>query len=112
MRRPIRRPRWLLGWVARYPDVIRLVRRETNLGLQANYLDAYSRARGEYIAICEADDWWCSRHKLARQARMLDEHPEYGLCFHRVVNYYQSDGSMSLSNPGQPSRITLEGLAR
>lgn len=100
------------GWVARYPDVIRLVRRETNLGLQANYLDAYSRARGEYIAICEADDWWCSRHKLARQARMLDEHPEYGLCFHRVVNYYQSDGSMSLSNPGQQRRIALEDLAR
>lgn len=99
-------------WAARYPDVIRILRREKNLGLQANYLDAYSKARGEYIAICEADDWWCSRHKLARQARMLDENPGYGLCFHRVVNYYQSDGSMSLSNPGQQRRIGLEDLAR
>ena len=65
------------------------------------------------MAICETDDWWCSRHKLARQARMLDEHQNTDFVSTRVVNYYyQSDGSMSLSNPGQPSRITLEGLAR
>lgn len=100
------------AWADRYPDIVRLLRRPKNLGLQANYLDAYSHARGEYIAICEADDWWCSRHKLARQARMLDEHPDYGLCFHRVINYYQTDGSMSLSNPHQPRRMELDDLAR
>ena len=100
------------AWADRYPGIVRLLRRPENLGLQANYLDAYAHARGEYIAICEADDWWCSRHKLARQARMLDQHPDCALCFHRVVNYYQTDGSMSLSNPHQSRKMELEDLAR
>lgn len=99
-------------WQRRYPAIVRVVAREKNLGLQANYLDAWSRARGEYIAICEGDDHWCSPHKLRRQAAWLDSHPECALTFHRVVNHYADTRTMSLSNPGQPGEMTLEDLAR
>ncbi len=99
-------------WQQEYPDIVRLVRREKNLGLQANFLDAWSRCRGEYIAICEGDDHWCSRHKLRRQAEWLDSHPECALTFHRVVNHYADTGTLSLSNPRQKSDLTLEDLAR
>ncbi len=99
-------------WQERYPDIVRIIARPANLGLQANFLDAWAQARGEYIAICEGDDHWCSRHKLRRQAAWLDAHPDCSLVFHRVWNHYADTRTLSLSNPRQPRDITLESLAR
>lgn len=59
-------------WADRYPDIIRFIDRPKNLGLQLNYLDAFSKCKGKYIAICEGDDWWCSRHKLSIQAKYME----------------------------------------
>lgn len=99
-------------WAERYPDIIRFVDRKENLGLQRNYLDAYARCRGKYIAICEGDDWWCSRHKLQRQVDYMEAHPECAVCFHRVVNYYADKHTMSLSNGGQKPELTLHDLSK
>lgn len=88
-------------WRRRYPDIIRILPPEPNMGLARNFIRLYNAARGQYIAICEADDYWISKHKLQIQADFLDTHPEYSGCFHRVVNYYEADHSKSLSNGGQ-----------
>ena len=94
-----------LWWQQRYPDRIRVIRGDSNVGLAANFVRTYQAARGEYIAICEADDFWTDRHKLQIQVDFLDTHPDYSACFHRVINYYQADGSKSLS--GGPTRRTV-----
>lgn len=99
-------------WQERYPDIIRIIARPANVGLQANFLGAWAEAKGEYIAICEGDDHWCSPHKLRRQAAWLDAHPDCSLVFHRVWNHYADTRTLSLSNPRQPRTITLEDLAR
>ena len=39
-----------------YPDRIRYVRNEKNVGLEENFIRAYRLTRGKYIAICEGDD--------------------------------------------------------
>lgn len=101
----------ILRWKNRYPDIIRLLPEEKNLGLARNFIRAYNAARGEYIAICESDDFWTDRHKLQLQVDFMDTHTAYTLCFHRVVNYYQADGSMSLSNGRQGRILTLNDLA-
>ncbi|KAA7916589.1 glycosyltransferase, partial [Salmonella enterica subsp. enterica serovar Lubbock] len=56
-----------LWWQQRYPDRIRVIRGDSNVGLAANFVRTYQAARGEYIAICEADDFWTDRHKLQIQ---------------------------------------------
>lgn len=99
-------------WADRYPDIIRFIDRPKNLGLQLNYLDAFSKCKGKYIAICEGDDWWCSRHKLSIQAKYMESHAECSVCFHRVVNYFADTRTMSLSNGGQKSDLTLNDLCR
>ena len=95
----------------RYPDRIRLLDNSDNVGLARNFVRTYREATGRYIAICEADDFWTDRHKLQIQADFLDSHPEYAMCFHRVVNYYEANGTKSLSNGGQRHEMTINDIA-
>lgn len=104
-------PEHIARWQQRYPDIVRVLPRQANLGLARNFIRAYREARGEYIAICEGDDFWTDSRKLQRQADFMDSHKEYAMCFHRVVNYYQADGSKSLSNGGQRRTVSIRELA-
>lgn len=86
---------------AEFPDTIKLVIRSENLGASGNYLDAWSRCSGKYIAICEGDDWWLTDDKLACQVEYLEAHPDCTVCFHRVANYYPAKRNWSIC--GKPS---------
>jgi Glycosyl transferase family 2 len=68
----------------RHPHLFRPIFRSENLGLHGNLTDALSAARGEYIALCEGDDFWIDPLKLAKQVALLDQHPETAVCFHPV----------------------------
>jgi glycosyltransferase involved in cell wall biosynthesis/tetratricopeptide (TPR) repeat protein len=68
----------------RYPHLFRPILRTKNLGLNRNLVDALSRARGTYIALCEGDDYWIDPLKLSKQVAFLDRHPETAVCFHPV----------------------------
>lgn len=76
-------------WQKKYPEQIVLFNRKKNLGLQQNFIQTYAQCRGQYIAICEGDDFWTDKRKLQIQADFLDTHPDYSTCFHRVINYYE-----------------------
>lgn len=96
----------------KYPGLIRYVRNEMNLGSQGNYLKGFRMARGKYMALCDADDYWNCRSKLARQVDYMESHPECALTFHRVVNYYESTGEKTLSNGSRPTEYSAESLSR
>ncbi|MBR6638862.1 MAG: glycosyltransferase [Muribaculaceae bacterium] len=94
-------------WQAKYPNLIRIIQRDKNIGIQRNYIDTYNQCRGEYIAICEGDDFWSSKHKLRRQVEYMDTHKNCNICFHRVINYYMANNSKSLSN-GKGTKINSD----
>lgn len=58
--------------------------RPENVGVTRNAYDLLMRARGQYIASCEGDDFWCDPDKLQRQVDFLDAHPDYVGCSHDV----------------------------
>lgn len=99
-------------WQKKYPEQIVLFNRKKNLGLQQNFIQTYAQCRGQYIAICEGDDFWTDKRKLQIQADFLDTHPDYSTCFHRVINYYEDRGTKSLSNGGQKQDTDISDLAR
>ena len=70
---------------AKYLQVFRNIIQSRNLfqnGLDINE-PPYAHARGKYIAICEADDYWTRDDKLQRQVDFLECHPECAGVFHR-----------------------------
>jgi glycosyltransferase involved in cell wall biosynthesis len=69
---------------AAHPDRIRVLRRGRNLGIQANFIDAYSHCLGDYVATLDGDDYWTAPDKLQRQVDFLDRNPSYSFCFHNV----------------------------
>lgn len=68
----------------RYPDIIRLLTPEHNLGVGRNTVTSMNACKGEYVAFCEGDDFWTDPYKLSKQVELLDAHPEAALCFHKV----------------------------
>lgn len=99
-------------WQRRYPHIIKLYRNASNIGLQANYIKAFSYCRGRYMALCDGDDYWICRRKLAMQVGYMEQHPECAVTFHRMINFYESDRTMSLSNGGQSVLTDIRDLSR
>ncbi len=63
---------------------VRLFRHETNLYAAAARNTAMKEARGQWIAFLDSDDTWHPT-KLARQLKVLQEHPDAGFCLGGVV---------------------------
>jgi glycosyltransferase involved in cell wall biosynthesis len=50
-----------------YPKLINLLNSDKNLGMNTNFKSVADVALGDYIAICEGDDFWLNSHKLQIQ---------------------------------------------
>lgn len=102
----------LLGLQAKYPDKIRLLLPEENLGMVKNFATTLGACQGEYIAMLDGDDYWTSSHKLQKQVDFLDRHRECAICFHNVTAFYEdkSQGPYLLCSANQKEFSTLEDL--
>ena len=65
---------------------IRLFLRSENTGGRPtlNVYETTKRCTGEYLAYLEGDDYWTDIHKLRKQVRFLEDHPEYTGCTHDI----------------------------
>ena len=98
-------------WQSKYPDQIKVLSADKNQGFQKNFIRTYNECNGDYIAICEGDDYWIKPYKLQRQVDFLDNNRDYSTCIHRVINYYEDDNSKRLSNSGQKASTTINELS-
>lgn len=67
-----------------FPDIIKPIFREKNIGGSANYIDTHARARGDYIAHMDGDDY-ALPGKLQVQADFLDSNPHCNIVWHPMI---------------------------
>jgi glycosyltransferase involved in cell wall biosynthesis len=61
----------VLEYQHRFPHLIRVIHSDRNVGAAANHGRVVAAARGEFLAFCEGDDYWCHPGKLAAQVALL-----------------------------------------
>ena len=89
----------------RFPEKIRPVLREKNLGPGPNAVELLERCTGEYIAFLEGDDYWIDTDKLRLQLDYLEQNPDCALVHHRVRNISWPSGVCLAENPRPRFRI-------
>lgn len=70
----------------RYPRIVRAILQKKNLysqGVQIFLIPA-REARGQYLALCDGDDFWIDEEKLALQVNALRANRECRICFHKT----------------------------
>jgi len=67
----------------KYPNIIKPMFHEKNVGASDNYFLVHNQARGEYICHIDGDDY-ALPGKLQAQADFMDKTPDCNICFHRV----------------------------
>ena len=53
-----------LRYQAKYPDIIRVITSDRNVGLLDNWYRSVKAAKGKYIAGCGGDDYWHNPNKI------------------------------------------------
>jgi len=57
----------VFSYARKYPEIIRTVTSDSNVGMVANARRTAMACKGEYVAICEGDDYWIDPLKLQKQ---------------------------------------------
>jgi len=76
-----------------YPDKIKLILRNKNLGHTGNYIETTKEASGEYIAHLDGDDLMLPT-KLQKQIQFLDKNKDYSMV-HHLVYFIDKQGNIT-----------------
>ena len=65
-----------------YPNRVRVVASESNIGMHRNYRRTIEACRGKYIAMLDGDDWFSDMDKLQIQVEQLEK-SDAAMCYTR-----------------------------
>lgn len=87
-------PAIIAEYAEKYPGIVKPIYQQENQyakGLVYIYHLALQRAQGDYVAICEGDDYWIDPQKLQKQVDFLLKHKDYTMVHTRCRVLYDND---------------------
>lgn len=93
-----------------YPEGIRIVTSDENVGWRKNYRRTIAAAKGKYIALLDGDDYFTHRKKLQMQVELLETDPEAGMCYTRSERVDET-GNRTLYPEGE-CQTSFEAMLR
>jgi glycosyltransferase involved in cell wall biosynthesis len=82
----------LLEYKEKYPDLIKLILQEKNVGAEKNWMDLITTPTSKYIAYFEGDDYWIDPYKLQKQVSFLENNENYGMIYSQAKIYNDKKG--------------------
>ena len=99
------------SYANRYPDVIRPVFHEKNIGGSHNYLSLIGQASGDYIAHLDGDDFWLPG-KLAAQISFLGQNQNCVAVYTNAIVINNAGELLARFNGVLPQQFDLNYLVR
>lgn len=91
-------------YASRYPDIIKPLYNEPNMGLIKNYFNVLAHCSGKYVMECAGDDYWLPG-KVQKQIQFMEAHPDVALC---VGDVKQCDENGQMTGKYEVDAGTLE----
>lgn len=96
-----------------YPDIIKPIYQKENQyskGVSISKTFNFPRVKGEYVAMCEGDDYWIDHCKLQKQVDFLDKNLDYNICFHPVREIYENNSHEPEIFPSDYKKLSKQTL--
>jgi glycosyltransferase involved in cell wall biosynthesis len=72
----------VLDYQKKHPNLIRVLYPDKNMGGKKNIVRVLAHCRGQFIALCEGDDYWVDPEKLQKQVTFLQANPDFVVTHH------------------------------
>lgn len=95
----------ILEYIKKYPNIVKLITSINNVGMQKNGKRTMTACRGEYIAVCEGDDYWIDEKKLQIQIDEMKKYPKIDISFHPVYELKTGKKGKILSKYSDKNKI-------
>lgn len=69
----------------KFPEKIKPIIREKNVGPAKNFIELLNAATGKYIAYLDGDDYWTDNLKLQQQVDFLEANNDYAISSHNTT---------------------------
>ena len=77
---------------SRFPDIVHVIRPEKNGGASLNMVRLVKEAKGDFLSICDGDDYWLGEDVLQKQLDMFRANPDTGMICGKAKCYIQEQG--------------------
>lgn len=93
-----------------HPKIIKPILRKKNVGIQNNLIDALRHTKGDYVALCEGDDFWESELKLLKQFKLMQRNKNLSLSFHPTRVFFDDGKFPDTIFPAEMKEYTVANL--
>jgi len=79
----------------KFPNIIKIIEHEKNIGLGANWAICIKECRGKYICNCDNDDYWHNHDKLKLQFEFMESNPFENVVITNHRNHNRNTGKIT-----------------
>ncbi|HEK2626255.1 glycosyltransferase [Proteus mirabilis] len=97
----------LLAYKEKYPSIIKLILQDTNQYSlkRKTFAIAWEKANGDFIALCEGDDYWIDNFKLQKQITVILENHNINLVITKATSLYPNKKEQPFCDLGKNIKI-------
>ncbi|WP_396164800.1 glycosyltransferase family 2 protein [Flavobacterium sp.] len=91
---------------------IKYIHNTQNIGMMPNFEKALNACDGDFLAICEGDDYWINPNKIEKQVNFLLANKAFSICYHTVA--IDNNGSIEVDTITKKTKVdtTIYDLAK